>query len=150
MNYVKFIQVNNPRELSVLRNKKANCKDLNFSFNTNYIQKLSNHLKSKNAIQIIAKINDKFAGYIASAEILEQYPNYLVIFELFVDPVSQGCGLGTKLVQKIINQAKNKNMKGVIVQTEKENIPAQKLYEKIGFTKIENSDWEEGITYTYE
>ncbi|KKP84608.1 MAG: hypothetical protein UR83_C0017G0004 [Candidatus Moranbacteria bacterium GW2011_GWF2_35_54] len=34
-----------------------------------------------------------------------------------------------------------------MTQTEFENIPAQKLYEKIGFEEINNPEWKEGITY---
>lgn len=48
---------------------------------------------------------------------------------------------------EFLEKAKKLNLKGSITQTEFENIPAQKLYEKIGFVKIENKEWNEGITY---
>ncbi len=50
----------------------------------------------------------------------------------------------------VLKFAKERNLKGVITQTEFENKPAQQLYEKIGFVKIENSDWLDGVTYKYQ
>lgn len=147
---IGYSPIKDKKDLEILKDKSSSYKDLNFAFSEEYINKLSELLDAKNAVQLFIKDNEKFAGYIASAEIFEQYPNHLVIVELFIDPEFQGKGFGTKLIDQLIKEAKKRNLDGLITQTEKENIPAQCLYEKQGFQEIDNPEWEKGITYQLE
>jgi len=144
---IEYVPIKDKKDLEILKDKSASYKDLNFTFSDEYIDKLSELLDAKNAIQLFAKDNEKFVGYIASAEIFEQYPNHSVIVELFIDPEFQGKGFGTKLIDQLIEESKQKDLDGIITQTEKENIPAQDIYKKQGFQEIDNPEWEEGITY---
>lgn len=144
---MEYFQIHNKNELGLLKGKSAQYKGLNFSFSEQYLQTLENLLDEKNAFQVFAKNNDgKFAGYIASAEKQER-PNFLWIVELFVDPNFQGRGVALSLLERTIQEAKKKNLNGLITQTEFENIPAQNLYKKVGFVEINNPDWKNGITY---
>ena len=141
-----FHQVTNPNELNILSEKQANYENLSFEFSPNYIDKLKAMLGQKHSYQLF--VNDElgnFMGYIAGAETI--FPEHLFISELFVDPSAQGKGVGSASVNKAIEFAKRGNLKGVVTETEFENLPAQKLYEKCGFMKIDNSDWKEGVTY---
>lgn len=144
---MEYFQIQNKEELELLREKSAQYKGLNFSFSEQYLQMLKDLLDEKNAFQIFAKDNNgTFAGYIASAE-KKLKPNFLWIVELFIDPNYQGQGLGSSLLERTIQEAKKKNLNGLVTQTEFENIPAQNLYKKAGFIEIDNPDWKEGITY---
>ena len=143
---MKYFQIHKPEELDVLKSQKASFENLNFAFSDDYLQSLKELLSLKNPYQLIAKSNGDFAGYIASSE-REYKPNYLWLTELFINSKFQGKGLGSELVSKAIDFARKQNLEGVVTQTEFENIPAQKLYEKFGLKQIENPDWKEGITY---
>lgn len=144
---MKYFQIQDKEELEILKGKKAQYENLNFSFSDEYLQSMKDLLNEKNPFQLFAKEdNGDFAGYIASAE-KDARPNFLWLVELFVDPDHQGKGLGSELLKRTIEQAKKKNLDGLITQTEFENIPAQNLYEKTGFKKIDNPEWKGGITY---
>jgi len=57
---------------------------------------------------------------------------------LYVKENVRGKGFGEKLIKKAITFAADTGAKGVLLETNAENIIAQKLYEKIGFTKETN------------
>jgi len=142
---IEYFQIREKEELQELKGLTAKYNDLNFSFPSKYISKMEDILNSKNGYQLFAKDDKQIVGYISGAETI--HPGYFTMYELFVDPVAQGKGIGSELTQRIFEYAKKKNLKGVITQTEFENIPAQRLYEKIGFVKIDNPEWTDGITY---
>lgn len=144
---MKYFQITNKEELNILKGKSAQYKDLNFSFSDKYLQSLKDLLDEKNVFQMFAKDDSgTFAGYIASAEKAIR-PNFLWIVELFIDQKYQGQGVGSSLLKQTIQEAKKKNLDGLITQTESENIPAQNLYKKMGFVEIDNPEWKEGITF---
>ena len=117
---MEYIQIQNKEELDLLRDKRAKYSSLNFSYSEQLLQALKDLLKEKNAIQLFAKdAGDVFVGYIAAAE-KEARPKLLWVVELFTDPKYQGQGIGLEL---------------------------QNLYKKVGFLKIDNPGWKEGITY---
>lgn len=144
---IEYFQILDKNELALLRGRSAGFENLKFSFSDSYIEKLAALFDLNNYIQLFAKDSEtgEIVGYIAAAEILEK--NYITIAELFVEPTYQTKGIGVELVSRIIKFGKKKNLNGAMTQTEFENIPAQKLYEKIGFVKINNPAWKEGITY---
>ena len=143
---MNIIQVQNKDELDILQGKQASFEKLKFDFSEKYIQSLKDNLYSKNSVQLIVRDGDNFCGYLSGYE-HELWPSFLFLCELFIDPSYQRQGIGSKLVTGFLEKAKKLNIKGVITQTEFENIPAQKLYEKMGFMKIENKEWHKGITY---
>lgn len=133
------------KDLDILEDKTATFKGITFRFSSEYLAQLKKRLKEPHAVQLIVKTNDgMFAGYVAASEHL--FPDYLHLVELFIDPSFSGRGLGLKLVDRIKEDAQKFGLKGVITQTEQENIPAQRLYEKFGFERVNNPGWQ-GITY---
>jgi ribosomal protein S18 acetylase RimI-like enzyme len=141
---MNVIQVKNKDELDVLRGKQASFENLKFEFSEKYIQSLKDDLDLKNSVQFIAKDGDNFCGYLSGCE-HEFWSNFLYLRELFINSNYQG--IGSKLVTEFLEKAKKLKLEGAMTQTEFENIPAQNLYEKMGFVKIENKEWDEGITY---
>ena len=78
--------------------------------------------------------------------------NGIFLNNLCVNPEMRNKGLGTKLVSTIINKAKKSGKDHIILQVKKNNIPAIKIYEKLGFTKYFegiNENGEEAIIYVY-
>lgn len=138
-------KVKNKEELDILLGKNASFERLNFSFTEEYLNKLKNSLS--NGLQFFAFEEKEFAGYIASIK-STNWSGQLEIIELFVEPKYQGKGIGQQLIDKIVETAKADSLLGIIVQTEKENIPAQRLYEKKGFELIDNPNWNDGLTYS--
>ena len=141
---MQIIPIADRKQLDILRGRNAAFGNLIFSFTEAYIEQLSGYLESKHAFQILAKEGTDFVGYLAAAETL--WSNHLTIIEVFIAPAFQGKGVGTMLVERAIAFAKQEKLRGMVVQTERENIPAQKLYGRIGFRKFENPEWE-GISY---
>lgn len=61
-----------------------------------------------------------------------------VLNDLYVKKDARKNGAGEKLIQTAIQFARETNAKGVLLETGKENVTAQRLYEKIGFHKESN------------
>lgn len=143
---MKITQVRNKEELTILQDKTATFENLTFSFSDKYLQELQTILEYKHAVQYLAFEWDAFCGYIAWYEHTSR-PAFLYLHELFIDPAQQGKWIWTQLVQQLIQKALEFTLHWVVTQTEFQNTPAQKLYEKCGFIKAENKDWQEGVTY---
>jgi len=61
-----------------------------------------------------------------------------VLNDLYVRESVRGNGFGEKLIKKALSFAEETGAKGVLLETNIENVTAQRLYEKIGFTKETN------------
>lgn len=61
-----------------------------------------------------------------------------VLNDLYVKKNARKKGVGEQLIKTGIQFAAETGAKGVLLETGKENITAQRLYEKIGFNKEEN------------
>ena len=60
--------------------------------------------------------------------------NALVIHLLCVSPNKSGLGIGRKMVEFAINVGVARNCSTIRLDTGEQNLPARRLYEKIGFT----------------
>ncbi|MFZ3071067.1 MAG: GNAT family N-acetyltransferase [Anaerolineaceae bacterium] len=69
---------------------------------------------------------------------------------IVVAPEARGSGLSTSLISTLVNDALKRNYASIFLDTEEENIPAQKLYEKVGFRKINTWKRENQIYFRYE
>ena len=59
---------------------------------------------------------------------------------LLVNPEFRGKKIGEKLVQRVLNQLKIMGAKKVVLATRVNNVPAQKLYERVGFKETNRDD----------
>lgn len=143
---MKITQVYNKDELKILQDKTAIFEDLTFWFSEKYLEELQNILAAPHAVQYLAFDWDVFCGYIAWYEHASR-PSFLYLHELFIDPAQQGKWIWTQLVQQLIQKAEEFTLHWVITQTEFTNTPAQKLYERCGFVKVENKNRNAWITY---
>lgn len=101
---------------------------------------LKNFLSCPNAYGFIASIENKIVGFAYAYSLLR--PDGKTMFYLHsigVLPAFQNLGVGTKMMDYIVNFAKENNFSEVFVITDKANNTACHVYEKTGFTnEIEN------------
>ena len=96
-----------------------------------------------NKSMYIARVNDKVAGYILIGRIVEgikpgyKYRKELPIDAMIVDEDMRGKGIGTKLLEHVIDLAEENNCTGIRLTVNEENDSARKLYEKVGM-KLKN------------
>lgn len=146
MNNIKFYKIINKEELDILNNQKSIFDNIVYDFNQKSIDFLKNNLDSKNSLYLIAKQDNDFVGFVAvDAEWWED--DSFFIREIFVNPDFQRQKIGSQLIEKCINHAKEKDVKAVVTQTSFENIRMKKLCTKLGFEEWNNPQWKEGITY---
>lgn len=141
---IEIALVQHPDELDILKEQEAHFGDIKFSYPDGYILWLKEKLKARDAMQFMAKTEEEFAGYIFGSE-NDSWPGYYYLNDLFIHPDYQGRKVGTKLVNELAQSVKSLGFKGLVVQTEYENMPAREFYEALGFTKID--DPSSGMTY---
>lgn len=87
---------------------------------------------------ILLRENNIAQGF-ASYGVWKEHSNKWKIAKLYVLPESHGRGLGRKLLEEIIERARNAGMEAVILNVNRYN-PAFTFYKKIGFTVLREED----------
>lgn len=87
-----------------------------------------------NDANIIRRIHN---GYIFK----EEFHNYPAHLHIDLLPVTQGKGLGRKMIETFIQKLKNGNVSGLHLEVGKKNIGAIEFYKKIGFHQIVEYDY---------
>lgn len=85
--------------------------------------------ENKLAIYIVAIDDKKVVGYAGMWHIVDEGH----ITNVAVMPEYQHCGIGNKLVEKLIEISIEKNIVGLTLEVRMGNLSAQKLYTKFGF-----------------
>ena len=67
-------------------------------------------------------------------------PDVLLMDGIFVGAAARGKGVGTKLLNTLIEHAESHNFAAIRLDVIDKNHGAQKLYERIGFVEVANSD----------
>ena len=63
--------------------------------------------------------------------------------DLYVVPARRVCGLGTRLVERALERAAEKGCVSVVVDTNERNLPAVRLYTRLGFSSS-STRWDMG------
>jgi ribosomal protein S18 acetylase RimI-like enzyme len=98
---------------------------------------LTERLTNEESVVFMAHDGDNSHGFV------QLYPSFSsvnmkriwVLNDLFVKEQTRGKGVGEKLLKQAIEFAKKTGAIGIFLETAKENVIAQRLYEKIGFEK---------------
>uniref|UniRef100_A0A7V4JPV9 [Ribosomal protein bS18]-alanine N-acetyltransferase n=1 Tax=Thermodesulfobacterium geofontis TaxID=1295609 RepID=A0A7V4JPV9_9BACT len=77
----------------------------------------------------VLKKKEKIIGYLIFREIKPE----IEIFKIGVKKEYQRKGVGTKLMQKLIEFAKEKNINKIFLEVKASNLPAYNFYKKLGF-----------------
>ena len=77
-----------------------------------------------------AEVDGKPAGQI---KLVPWWNKFAYVEELTVDPEFRGKGVGSALMTRAIEWAKEQNFPGLTLETQDNNVPACKFYEKCGF-----------------
>lgn len=101
---------------------------------------LNERITNEESVVFIAYDGNNSLGFV------QLYPSFSsvsmmqswVLNDLYVIEHARGKGVGEKLMKKAIDFAKETGAKGVFLETGKENITAQRLYEKVGFKRESN------------
>jgi ribosomal protein S18 acetylase RimI-like enzyme len=112
---------------------KANCRSLE------YIQEL---IEQENAIFLVLEQENGIIGFIYGYQEEKGYLSiynprkYLYIDNLVIDENEQNKGYGTILLKKMIETAKDRKYKDIVLNVYTFNTKAIQLYEKFGFKII--------------
>jgi ribosomal-protein-alanine N-acetyltransferase len=96
-------------------------------------QTFIDELSAENGYYIVAREGNKILGYAGFRHVLDEGH----ITTLAVHHKFRKKGIGRKLVEHLINDAKNKGLKKLFLEVRQSNIPAQKLYKRINFKIID-------------
>ena len=92
-------------------------------------------------VLLVAEEDKQIVGFIWAHFIQYGFFKYGTIDELFVKKEFRGKGIGSALLKKAIKKLQNFKVKIILVDTEKENKEAIKLYKNVGFELGEKSLW---------
>ena len=95
---------------------------------------LKERLANKDSIIFIAYIDEVPVGFTQLYFLFSSVSmkSVLLLNDLYIDSNYRNKSIGTSLINKAKTLSKEKNYKGIIIQTEKTN-PAQHLYQREGF-----------------
>lgn len=98
-------------------------------------------LDNPEAICLIAKDGEKPVGYIAALpkDFGYRLSKYIEIENMGVTPNYRSQGIGSKLINKTLEIAKERGFQKVYVNAYSDNLKGIKFYEKSGFKKIDVS-----------
>jgi ribosomal protein S18 acetylase RimI-like enzyme len=105
---------------------------------------LKERLSKEESIVFIAIENDQYTGFI------QLYPSFSsvgmkkiwILNDLFVSAGYRKKGIGQLLIDHVLAYCKETGRKKVVLSTAYDNINAQKLYEKLGFTRSDFYNYE--------
>jgi ribosomal-protein-alanine N-acetyltransferase len=89
-------------------------------------------LGQKLAIPLVVKVDKKIVGYTNLWHLDDQ----LEIANIAVSPEHRKEGIGERLMRRILQEAKDRNCKNIILTVRESNIAAINLYIKFGFLEI--------------
>lgn len=90
---------------------------------------IKNDLNDENYIYLVARKDNEIIGYIATSKVIDTVD----ILSIVIKEEYKKRGIATKLLQFIFEL---ENISKVMLEVRRSNIPAQRLYEKLGFNNI--------------
>lgn len=95
---------------------------------------LETELKNPFSKYFVAKIDTEIVGFAGAIDTVDQ----LEITNIVVKKSFRKQGIGNKLLEVLINMAKESNKNEIVLEVNNKNLAAIKLYEKNGFKNIGN------------
>lgn len=97
------------------------------------------HLERGTSIVFVAHIGETLAGF------TQLFPTYntvrlapaLILEDIFVEPHRRGSGVATALLERAVHYARETGAAGMFLETAHDNLTAQRVYERNGWTREE-------------
>lgn len=144
MNNITFSVMNDAREIEILRDRQV----FNYTYDQNEIDSLQKNFLLKDSLYLLAKHGLDFAGFCAIDRNWWE-DNFFFLREILINPNFRNLNIGSELMNRCIQHAKEMDAKGVVTETAFENHPMQELCKKYGFKEWNNPQWKNGITYKF-
>ena len=96
------------------------------------IDTLKNDFANPNSTYFIAKIDGEIVGFAGFLKICDEAN----IMNIVTKANKRHLGIGTKLLQALIDEAKKQNLTSITLEVNDKNFQAINLYEKFGFERI--------------
>lgn len=89
-------------------------------------------LRRKDSDLIVADIKGEIAGYAVFWAVMDQGE----LGNVAVDDDHRGKGIGSKLIEAILQRADERGVKEIFLEVRKSNVRAQDLYKTFGFSEV--------------
>ena len=142
MKKVNYSIIKDIEEIDILKNREV----FNYNYDQEEINSLKKHFIMKDSLYILARYKNEFAGF-CSIDRNWWEDDYFFLRQILVNSNFRKMNIGSEVMSRCIKHAKDKKAIGVVTETAFDNLPMQRLCEKIGFKKWDNKEWKEGITY---
>lgn len=93
---------------------------------------LQEELNNPNSEYFVAKLENNILGFAGIWKAVDD----VHITDIVVKKSNRQTGIGSKLLEKLIQTAKNKNFKAITLEVNEHNLPAINLYLKYGFKNV--------------
>jgi ribosomal protein S18 acetylase RimI-like enzyme len=103
------------------------------------IKTLRSIAANKQTILVVAKEDKQIVGVGILFIITKFRGRYAYVEDMVVDEAHRGKGLGKAILQKLISAAKAKGIETIELSTRPSRVPANKLYQKMGFKPKETN-----------
>jgi ribosomal protein S18 acetylase RimI-like enzyme len=90
----------------------------------------NSYVGSSDRTVFFAYMDDNLAGQI---RLWKNWNKYAYIDDIAVEPAYRGRGVGHALIERAIEWAKSKELPGIMLETQNNNVAACRLYERCGF-----------------
>ena len=89
-------------------------------------------LRRRDSDLIVADIKGEIAGYAVFWAVMDQGE----LGNVAVDDDHRGKGIGSKLIEAILDRAEERGVREIFLEVRKSNLRAQDLYKDFGFTEV--------------
>ena len=93
---------------------------------------LQEELNNPNSEYFVAKLENNILGFAGIWKAVDD----VHITDIVVKKSNRQTGIGSKLLEKLIQTAKNQNFKAITLEVNEHNLPAINLYLKYGFKNV--------------
>lgn len=91
---------------------------------------INEYITSEDKNIFFCYLNDRIVGQVI---IRKNWNNYSYIEDITVDRHFRRIGIGSKLIEKVIQWTREKNLRGIMIETQNNNADACKFYYSYGF-----------------
>ena len=94
--------------------------------------RIASELENELSLWLVALDGDAVAGYVGSQSVLGETD----MMNIAVSPDYRRQGIGERLVTELVSWLKARGSHSLMLEVRASNLPAQKLYEKLGFQTV--------------